>query len=193
VIYFHICIGCGRFNCDTKTVAEAMISETYHQFQIDISTIQRVSFIIEQQKQAVYDMFQQYHKLKQYFSENRLRSDRLPSYWAAKNTEYPIQFDIPMKSEEYQTISTEFVLSMSAEHTVNVTRIQRIQNKRLYRQHLIEKIHFEDILKQDTQRILYHGCANDKKIHQSIIEHGFDRSRAGTVHGKFIFHLIYSK
>lgn len=161
-----------------------MISEAYHQFQLGISTIKCVSFIIEQQKQTVYDMFHQYHKLKEYFSESRLRNDGLPLHWRTENNTCPKRVDVQASSEEYQAISHDFISSMSAVCTVNVIRIQRIENERLYRQHLIEKKHLDDMLNQDAQRILYHGCTNDNKILHSIVEHGFDRSRAGKAHGK---------
>ena len=161
-----------------------MISEVYYQLQQDLCTIKRVSFIIEQQKQIVYDTFYQYHKLKEYFSESPLRSDGLPICWQMQYKTCSMSVDLDASSEEYQTISDDFVSSISTIGNVDVVRIQRIQNERLYRQHLIEKKHFDDLLKQDAQRLLYHGCSNDNKILQSIIEHGFDRSRAGRANGK---------
>lgn len=177
-------IGCGRFNCDARIVAETMINEAYHQSQLNISTIERILFVVEQQKQTVYDTFHQYYKLKKYFSNSQLRTDGLPLHWCIVNNTCTDRVDIQASSEEYQTIRHNFISSISTGTTVNVVRIQRIQNERLYRQHLIEKKYFDAMLKQDTHRILYHGCANDKNILDSIIEHGFDRSRAGKAHGK---------
>lgn len=161
-----------------------MITETYHQFQLGISNIKRVLFIIEQRKQTVYDTFHQYCKVKKYFSEIQLRIDGLPLHWGIVNNTSAKRVDVHASSEEYQTISNDFISSISTSTAVNVVRIQRIQNERLYRQHLIEKKYFDGILKQDTQRILYHGCANDNNILNSIVDHGFDRSRAGKAHGK---------
>lgn len=166
-----------------------MISEAYHQFQLGISNIKHVSFIIEQEKQTVYDTFHYYHKLKEYFSDSRLRNNGLPLHWQTGNNTCSKRINLPESSAEYKMISDDFISSMSTVSITNVVRIQRIQNERLYQQHSIEKKHLDDMLKQDTQRILYHGCANDNKILQSIIEHGFDRNRAGKAHGR-IFLII---
>jgi hypothetical protein len=60
----------------------------------------------------------------------------------------------------------------------------------LYRQYQIEKRHFYDELKRNTEMTLYHGCHNNNAKLQSIMEQGLDRSRAGEINGK-TRHLTY--
>ena len=184
-------IDCNGYNCDVETVAAAMVSEAHNQVRLSIPDIKRISFIIEPKKKSpIFDIFSYYLKPKESYAEIQSFSDVLISGWEVINGKYPLRVDVPTSSEEYRTILSNFQSTMLPNKVKSNIRIERIQNERLYRQYQIEKKHFYDKLKQNTEMTLYHGCQNDSAKLQSIMEQGLDRSRAGEIHG-ITCHLTY--
>jgi hypothetical protein len=183
-------IGCDGYNCDVETVAAAMVSEAYNQVRFSIPDIKRISFIIEPKKTTIFDIFCYYLKPKECYAEIQSFSDVLIPGWEVMNGKYPLRVDVSASSEEYRTILRDFQSTMLTSKVKSNIRIERIQNERLYRQYQIEKRHFYDELKRNTEMTLYHGCHNNNAKLQSIMEQGLDRSRAGEINGK-TRHLTY--
>ncbi len=173
-----------------KLVAKAMLSETDKQLQRVTSNIKHVSFVIEKNKQIVYDAFYEYFKKNVPPIDDKLKDDGLPPHWKATNGTYFLRVDVPALSTEYRKVLGEFERTMSTTSAVCV-RIERIQNERLYCQYQIEKKHLYDILNQDTEQTLYHECLHNETNLQSIMKDGFNRSLADTRTGKKFFYSLY--
>ncbi|CAF1475066.1 unnamed protein product [Rotaria sp. Silwood1] len=108
-----------------------------------------------------------------------------PTTWETL-TENKIRFKLSNTADEYQSIVTNFNLSMKGKYT-QIIRIERIQNERWYIQYLAHSQSFKRILDKDTEKRLYHGCPQEAA--DKIVKSCFNRSFAG-VNGKFMSHLV---
>ena len=159
-----------------------MTSEIDRQIRSPQCTVKRVSIIIELTKPKIYDTFRVQLTLQT--DKNCRRSDEhIPPEWIVVNDDYPLLVPIKDDSDEYRTILEDF-REIKMKHLIQHIRIERIQNRRLYCQYQAEKQYLEEQLKEDTERRLFHGFANQKKTIESITKHGFDRSLASYSHGK---------
>ena len=102
------------------------------------------------------------------------------------NGVYNLRMNIAKESNEGQLVLTDFRRTMANYNDQSIVRIERIQNERWFRQYQIHKKDFDNRLNEDTEQRLYHGCADGESSVKSIIEYGFNRSLAGTQHGKTI-------
>jgi len=60
---------------------------------------------------------------------------------------------------EWNTIVSEFNKTMFGNYK-KINRIEHIQNDRWHKQYLIHREDFQDRLKMNTEKFLYHGCSN---------------------------------
>ncbi len=81
---------------------------------------------------------------------------------------------------EWNTIVSEFNKTMFGNYK-KINRIEHIQNDRWHKQYLIHREDFQDRLKMNTEKFLYHGCSNIAA--DRVINEYFNRSFAG-VNGK---------
>jgi hypothetical protein len=169
-----------------------MITEAYEQLQLDTSACKQISFIIEKNKKQIYDVFCQHPKLQEPLIQPSVKRDiTLPTTWRPINGIYTLQQTVSESSNEYRCVLMAFEQTMNQGFTVQVNRIMRIQNERWFCQYHLHKEDFRRRLNKDTEQKLYHGCTNNDSTIQSIIEHGFNRSLAGTQHGKsFTFEIL---
>lgn len=58
-----------------------------------------------------------------------------------------------------------------------INKIERIQNERWHKQYLVHRDDFQNRLKMNTEKFLYHGCSDVAA--DSIIKEYFNRSFAG--------------
>jgi hypothetical protein len=107
------------------------------------------------------------------------------------NGTYNLRVNVPTESDEGQLILLDFHRTIiNYGYQPRIIRIERLQNERWFHQYQIHKREFDRRLQQDTEQRLYHGCADGEAAVKSIIEHGFNRSLAGTQHGKNAFLFI---
>lgn len=113
----------------------------------------------------------------------------IPLTWEIKNGAYDLRRNVSKESNEGQLVLIDFRRTMTNHLDQHIVRIERIQNERWFRQYQIHKKDFDSRLQEDTEQRLYHGCADGESAVNSIIEYGFNRSLAGTQHGKdILFH-----
>ena len=175
-------LGCGAFGCNAATVAKTMTSEIDRQIRSPQCSVKRVSIIVEANKQTIFDTFRV--QLRIQTDKNCQRSEEhIPLEWIVVNDDYPLCVSITEDSDEYRSILEDF-RELKTKYLFQNFRVERIQNRRLYRQYQAEKEYLEQQLNKDTERRLFHGCPNRKNAIQSIIENGFDRSLAGNHFGK---------
>jgi hypothetical protein len=111
---------------------------------------------------------------------------QLPSTWE-QSTENELRFVLSKNTDEYKSIVINFDQTMKDKYT-QIIQIERIQNKRWFIQYLAHSRDFKRRLKNDTEKRLYHGCA--QQAANSIIEDCFNRSYAGA-HGELC--LVFDK
>jgi hypothetical protein len=118
------------------------------------------------------------------------RDSTIPSTWDMTNGVYNLRINVPVESQESQLVLLDFHQTMfNLNYQPRVIRIERIQNERWFHQYEIHKKEFRRRLQQDTEQRLYHGCADGETAVKSIIDGGFNRSLAGTQHGKMLSNL----
>jgi hypothetical protein len=110
---------------------------------------------------------------------------KLPTTWE-KSRKNKIRFELSNTADEYKSIVTNFNGPMKGKYT-KIIRIERIQNERWYIQYLAHSQNFKTRIDRDTEKCLYHGCA--EQAANAIIEDCFNRSFAG-VNGKFRSRLV---
>lgn len=191
-------IGCGGYGYDVEIVAATMISEACAQMKLDETGRIHISIIIESNKPDIFNVFSKHAKVKQDRLKRMLSSDGSILNWKIVDDKYPLRVNLSESSKEYGDVLRSFQETMKINGIQGRIRIERIQNERLFRQYQTERDHFYEKLNQDTERILYHGCPNDDKRLTSIIENGFDRSRAGqqtgltdNIHQIILFCIIF--
>ncbi|CAF1056140.1 unnamed protein product [Rotaria sp. Silwood1] len=137
-----------------------------------------------------------FNKNKEIFN-SRIRSIRrqnltnysLPMHWQCQSTNC-CRFILSEHSEEYKNIKDKFNQTMLGNY-ICIKSIERIQNQRWYKQYAAHRDAMNERLKQETQKILFHGCNEDSA--NSIVEECFNRSYAGTVYGQGVYFATNAK
>ena len=78
-------------------------------------------------------------------------------------------------------VMREFTSTMTSTHYSRIVQIELVWNGRWYKEYMIHKAEFSQRLKQNTEKLLFHGCPEIAA--NSIIKDCFNRSCAG-VNGK---------
>jgi O-acetyl-ADP-ribose deacetylase (regulator of RNase III) len=199
-------IGCGEHGCSIDLIVKTLVKELKHQLIIRNLPL-TVKFIIQSNQQNIYDEFCKQVLTTQNgmfsfflssdhedrFQENCFSSTdvpeslnhQLPSTWE-KSIENKIRFVLPMTSDEYKSVFTNFQQTMNGQYTT-IIQIERIQNERWYAQYLAHSRDFQKRHKIDTEKRLYHGCPETAV--NLIIDDCFNRSFAGK-NGKFCFNVL---
>ncbi|CAF0974533.1 unnamed protein product, partial [Didymodactylos carnosus] len=101
----------------------------------------------------------------------------LPSYWKLNQ---PNQSKFPLDPKSYES-EYNFVLKKFNETMVNsytkIINIDRIQNRRWFKQYQAHAEDFTSKLNKDTEKWLFHGCSPTAA--DNIIKECFNRSHAG--------------
>ncbi|CAF5031518.1 unnamed protein product [Rotaria sp. Silwood1] len=137
-----------------------------------------------------------FNKNKEIFN-NRIRSIRrqnltnysLPMHWQCQSTNC-CRFILSEHSEEYKNIKDKFDQTMLGNY-ICIKSIERIQNQRWYKQYAAHRDAMNERLKQETEKMLFHGCNEDSA--NSIVEECFNRSYAGTVYGQGVYFATNAK
>ncbi|CAF3757348.1 unnamed protein product [Rotaria magnacalcarata] len=179
-------IGCGQHGCSVDIVVKTMVREMKnHLVQRDLAW--RVKFVVQPNQENVYDEFcTQLLTTQDGFHEPIV--SELPPTWE-KSTEQRTLFVLPTKTDEYNSIATNFNNVMTGKYT-DIIKIERIQNERWYMQYLAHSKDFLKRLNTDTEKRLYHGCS--QQAANSIIEDCFNRSFAGVNGTSYGFGVYFS-
>ena len=100
---------------------------------------------------------------------------QIPSIWQ-KSNDRKLRFELSNTSDEYKTIISNFDPVMQRKYA-QIIRIERIQHERWYIQFLAHSQQFQTRLGKNTERRLYHGCAESAV--NGILDDCFNRSFAG--------------
>ncbi|CAF4091005.1 unnamed protein product, partial [Rotaria sp. Silwood2] len=121
-----------------------------------------------------------------------LTSYSLPTNWQFQSINC-CRFILSEHLEEYKNIKEKFDLTMLGNYTC-IKSIERVQNQRWYKQYAAHRDAMNERLKEDTEKILFHGCNEDSA--NSIVEECFNRSYAGvngTVYGQGVYFATNAK
>ena len=104
----------------------------------------------------------------------------LPTHWEPFPNPNMRVHKVPLDpgSQEHQNVERKFQATASA---LKVVKIERVQNKYLYRAYMAMKQKMDKDVKGSNERMLFHGT--DGKNVGKIMSDGFNRSLSG-VHGK---------
>ena len=193
-------IGCGGLGCSVQIVVKTMVNEM--KAHLKKRNLQwTVKFVITPDQTNVYDEFckqvltnhegkvhNNFSAVVECASADNLHahSYRLPSTWE-KQTGNKKRLVVPVGSSEYTSVASHFNQSIQAS-CKEIVRIERIQNERWYMQYAAHSKDFRDRLSQDTEKRLFHGCA--QVAASAIIEDGFNRSST-EVNGKWHIRLVH--
>lgn len=159
-----------------------MTSEADRQTRSSYCTVKQVLIIIKPERQTIYNIFRTQLKIQTSFNRRRM-DEQIPDDWITIDNDFPLHVPLSESSEEYRSILEDFH-ELKTKHLIQKVRIERIQNRRLFRQYQVEKEYMIHQLKQDTECRLFHGCPNKPTILESIMKQGFNRSLAGKHWGK---------
>ena len=181
-------IGCGNIGCDPDFVAKTLIMAVSYEFRKQPSLQLDVYFVIQQHQQNVIDAFRNELKIFKNNAPNPSSGMKTPLIQnAPRRHENKEEFNIEKReilpsSDEYKTIVNEFRSTMTSTLFKQIVRVELVWNKRWYRQYMTHKDAFFQRLKKDTEKQLFHGCAESAA--NNIIQNCFDRSYAGQ-HGMY--------
>lgn len=111
----------------------------------------------------------------------------LPTHWEPFPNPNMRVHKVPLDpgSQEHQNVERKFQATASA---LKVVKIERVQNKYLYRAYMAMKQKMDKDVKGSNERMLFHGT--DGKNVGKIMSDGFNRSLSG-VHGTCLGHGVY--
>ncbi|CAF1432607.1 unnamed protein product [Adineta steineri] len=136
-------------------------------------------------------MVSEAYKQKKSNSQTSIEDSTIPSTWEKTSDTYNLRVNVPVNSSEGQAVLLDFHRTMTNYDSYSrIIRIERVQNERWFLQYQIHKSEFHRRLQQDTEQRLFHGCAGGESAVKSIVEYGFNRSLAGTKHGKYALLFI---
>uniref|UniRef100_A0A8C1QZM9 Poly [ADP-ribose] polymerase n=1 Tax=Cyprinus carpio TaxID=7962 RepID=A0A8C1QZM9_CYPCA len=102
----------------------------------------------------------------------------LPSHWEDMKGQSVVLVKLRADSKEYADVEKEF---KKTGLSINIIKIERVQNSALWRNYLIKKEELEVKNKHtNNEKLLFHGTGSDKT--DQINNQGFNRSFAG-MHG----------
>ena len=184
-------IGCGEYSYSTSQVAKMMLADVKNQLtNSDTSLI--VKFIIRHEQNDIYDVFRDQmsiisdatdaatldwldHGIAASSHSNVGFNLSLPSTWEC-GRDGQNSFILDVSSDEYKEVLGKFQPTMMGSYS-KIIRIERIQNERCYLQFKIHRQGLREELKNDTEKVLFHGCP--EQACRLIIKHGFNRNFAG--------------
>ncbi|OWF51697.1 Poly [ADP-ribose] polymerase 14 [Mizuhopecten yessoensis] len=98
---------------------------------------------------------------------------KVPDTWTSMSQgQLVVSVPLPTTNKEYIRVKSEF--EKSAGRTVNILKIQRVQNRALYMQFAAKKREITDKNKKNPEKWLWHGTSVD--VITKIIHNGFNRS-----------------
>ncbi|CAF1131909.1 unnamed protein product [Rotaria magnacalcarata] len=181
-------IGCGLLGCDVNFVAKALIAAVAYELKRQASLQLFVYFIIQQDRQNVFEAFQNQLQTEKPWAAAHVR-DVVPKIVAQLNrTPHPSDSNpfevrrllVPPATIEYEDVVQRFQLTMSSILYKEIVRIEHIWNRRWYQQYRIHHGEFHKRLSNNTETWLFHGCSETAA--NNIINECFNRSYAG-MHG----------
>ncbi|CAF1654772.1 unnamed protein product [Adineta ricciae] len=98
----------------------------------------------------------------------------IPEHWDQSSTQNLARYVLDPVSDEYQAIATNFHKTLP---TSKINQIERIQNRRWFRQYEAHKDHFIERYSKSTEQWLFHGCRRSEAA-DAIIKDCFNRSHA---------------
>ncbi|CAF4364641.1 unnamed protein product, partial [Rotaria sp. Silwood2] len=97
-----------------------------------------------------------------------------PKHWDLSLLNNLTRYILDVETEEYKFVANKFYKTLSSNQIV---QIERIQNRRWYRQYDAHKEDFIERYGQSTERWLFHGCRKSNSA-EAIIRDCFNRSHA---------------
>lgn len=157
--------------------------------QLDRSDLKlKVIISILPTDEMIYNVFRQ--ELIDFEDElQNFKGGEYPTTWDLRSNSQQILVTVPINSTEYNKVTCRFIERISHKCT-QVVKLERVQNRRWYKQYRAHAEDFQRRLKENTERILYHGCSGD--LTQKIAEEGLLRNFAGK-NGMKHRHHIFSK
>ncbi|CAM4887078.1 unnamed protein product [Rotaria socialis] len=181
-------IGCGLLDCDVNFVAKTLIAAVAYELRRQASLQLFVYFIIQQDRQNVFEAFQNQLQTEKPRAAAHVR-DVAPKIVAPPNRKPHPSDSNPFEvkkillhpaTKEYEDVVERFQLTMTSTFYKEIVRIEHIWNRRWYQQYRIHHGEFHKRLSNDTETWLFHGCSETAA--NNIIKECFNRSYAG-IHG----------
>ncbi|CAF3477733.1 unnamed protein product [Rotaria sp. Silwood1] len=97
-----------------------------------------------------------------------------PKHWDLSSLDNLTRYILDHTTEEYKFVANKFHKTLPSNHII---QIERIQNRRWYRQYDAHKEDFIERYGQSTERWLFHGCRKSESA-EAIIRDCFNRSHA---------------
>ena len=103
------------------------------------------------------------------------------------------------KSKEYVEVSQSFTSTFASTSLLQIQKIERVENPRIYCKYEAEKKLLQDLRKSEIAakratlgKKLFHGTSTEDDCHKQIIANGFNRSYAGSKTGLFSSNTLQS-
>ncbi|UJR28929.1 hypothetical protein I4U23_010148 [Adineta vaga] len=113
----------------------------------------------------------------------------VPEQWDQSSTSNLARYTLDPESEEYKSIADNFHKTLP---TCKINQIERIQNRRWFRQYEAHKDYFIERYSKSTEQWLFHGCRRSESA-EAIIQDCFNRSHAvNCAAGQGIYFAIQS-
>ncbi|CAF1314156.1 unnamed protein product, partial [Adineta steineri] len=171
-------VGCGLNGCDATFVAETLMRAVSYELEQRPNLPLSVYFVIQSKETIVFNKFEEQLKLIKSPPRSSTRLPVVPRKPPRKDTGPAFERRILEPSSNiFKEVLQIFQSSMSNQSYKEVISIENIRNKRWYRQYLAERDDFNDRLKRNTEKRLFHGCS--EKAADSIMKEFFNRGFAG--------------